>query len=96
MLRFAMGMLYALVGVPLFLVWGRGQAEAQIDKMQAAVFNSPGTEAPVPPSVVMAGAGLLAGYGAWSALWGLKGVARWSALLLGAALGLFVYSERNR
>ncbi len=38
----------------LFLRWARDQSEGQIDKMQSAVFNSPGAEAPIPIRVFVA------------------------------------------
>jgi len=43
----------------LYLDWGRGQAERQIDKMQEAAFDTPGVEPLVTPPVMLAGVGLI-------------------------------------
>jgi hypothetical protein len=63
--------------------------------MQAAVFNSPGTEAPVPPAVVLGGIGLLLGYGLWGRLLRLSGGWRGLAMLLGAPLGVAIFALRQ-
>jgi hypothetical protein len=67
---------------PFLLRWGRNQAEEQIDKMQAAVFNSPGAEAPIPTAVV-------------GSLLGLSGWQKALSLLLGGAAGAanFYYAD---
>ena len=62
MLRLLFTFAYPLFLTPLYLDWSRRQTEDQIDKMQAAAFNTPGMEAPVPPLVIVAGIGLLFGY----------------------------------
>ncbi len=46
--------------LPFYLQWGSARIEGQIDRMQEAVFNSPGTEAPIPPAVLIGGAALAA------------------------------------
>jgi hypothetical protein len=48
--------------LPVLAAWGQEQTEQQIDKMQEAAFNTPGAEAPVPGTVLAAGAGLLVGH----------------------------------
>ena len=58
-MRFLASTLLASGVFALFLRWARSQSEGQIDKMQEAVFNSPGVEAPVPPRVFVAAFGLL-------------------------------------
>lgn len=95
MIRFLLCLLYPFLLIPLYLDWSRAQAEGQIDKMQAAVFNTPGSEAPVPPAVVIGGVGLLAGYGLWARLLRLPGWARLLAMLLGAPLGVAVFVYRQ-
>lgn len=54
-MRFLAGMVYIGALLPLYLQWSRGEAERQIDRMQTAVFNSPGAEAPITPAVVIGG-----------------------------------------
>jgi hypothetical protein len=95
MIRFILCLLYPLLLIPLYLDWSRAQAEGQIDKMQQSVFNTPGSEAPVPPVVVIGGVGLLAGYGLWARLLRLPGWARFLAMLLGAPLGVAVFTYRQ-
>jgi len=84
--------------VPFLLRWGRNEAEGQIDKMQAAVFNSPGTEAPIPTVVVMAGAGLVAGHWLVGSLLRLPGWQKALALVIGGAVGAtnFYYTDLKR
>lgn len=62
MVRFFFGSLYLAALLPLYMIWSREQVERQIDRMQAAVFNSPGAESPVTPAVVVGGITLLAGH----------------------------------
>ena len=62
MANFILSTLYTALLLPFFLRWGRQQAEAQIDKMQESVFNTPGAEAPVPPLVLVGGLGLIASH----------------------------------
>jgi hypothetical protein len=94
MIRFLLCLLYPVLLIPLYLDWSRRAAEGQIDKMQAAVFNSPGAEAPIPPAVIVAGVGLLLGYGLWGRLLGQPGGRRWAAMLLGAPLGVALMARR--
>jgi hypothetical protein len=96
MLAFWLAVAYPLLTLPPFVAWTRRQIEGQIDKMQAAVFNTPGTEAPVPPGVVMAGLGWLLGYAAVTAGLGVKGWRRGAALALGAGLGSAMIALRAR
>ena len=91
MIRRLLVFAYPLLLVPLYLEWSRKQAEAQIDKMQRAVFNTPGAESPVPPPVVLAGVGLLGGYGILTWLVGVKGWPRLLALVVGAPLGVALF-----
>ncbi len=96
MIRFLICLLYPLLLTPIYLTWGRDQAETQIDKMQQAVFNTPGSEAPIPPAVIVGGIGLLAGYGLLGWMLRLPGWARFVGLLLGLPLGVAVYLVRQR
>jgi hypothetical protein len=59
MLRFILSTIYLAALLPLYLLWSRQQIEAQLDKMQAAVFNSPGVESPITPAIVVGGITLL-------------------------------------
>lgn len=59
MLKLFFGSLYLASLLPLYMIWSREQAERQIDKMQEAVFNSPGAESPLTPAVVVGGITLL-------------------------------------
>lgn len=59
MLKFLLSALYLAALLPMYLVWSQEQAERQIDKMQEAVFNSPGAEAPITPAIVVGGITLL-------------------------------------
>lgn len=58
-IRIGASILYLASLLPLYLQWSKQQAEGQIDKMQEAVFNSPGAEATITPSVVTGGVTLL-------------------------------------
>ncbi|HXF62426.1 MAG TPA: hypothetical protein VNK95_12470 [Caldilineaceae bacterium] len=95
MIRFLLCLAYPVLLVPLYLSWSRSQAEAQIDKMQRAVFNTPGAEAPLPPVVLIGGLGLMAGYGLAARILGLPGWQRFLAIALGLPLGVAVYSLRQ-
>lgn len=95
MLRFLLSLAYPVLLTPLYLDWSRGQAEAQIDKMQRSVFNTPGAEAPVPATVLMGGVGLLVGYGLWTGLLGQRGWRRAVGLVLGVPLGVTIFSLRQ-
>jgi hypothetical protein len=96
MFKFILSLLYPAVLLPLFLRWGGQQAEGQIDKMQAAVFNTPGAEAPVPPKVLLGGGMLIVGHlFVARALLQQKGWQAWLGLLLGSALGVGLYLAKN-
>ena len=87
MLNFLASTLIAALGVTAFLNWGSRQAEHQIDQMQAAAFNTPGTVAPIPPQVVAGGLGLLLGHFVAARLLGVRGGQAILSLLLGSAVG---------
>ncbi len=93
--RFLLTLAYPIFVTPLYLDWSRRQAEQQIDKMQQAVFNTPGAEAPLPPRVLVAGLGVTTGYALWSRLLGIR--RGWSvlALVLGAPVGAAIFVLRQ-
>lgn len=95
MLRFLIVVAYPLLLVPLYLEWSRKQAENQIDKMQRAVFNTPGAEAPVPPLVIGVGALLLAGYWLVARLFGVQNWLSALAMLVGAPAGVAIFTQRQ-
>jgi hypothetical protein len=94
-IRVLLVLAYPIFVIPFYLDWSRDQAESQIDKMQAAVFNSPGMEAPVPPPVLGVGALLMVGYWLLTRLCGVRGWARALALLLSAPVGVAIYTQRQ-
>ena len=59
-MQFWASVLTTLSVIPFWLRWGLDQSERQIDKMQEAVFNSPGSQSPVTPPIILA-SGVLAG-----------------------------------
>lgn len=61
-IRIGASILYLTALLPLYLQWSKQQAERQIDKMQEAVFNSPGAESPITPAVVAGGVTLLSSH----------------------------------
>jgi hypothetical protein len=81
------------LAIPFYLKWGRDQSEQQIDKMQAAVHGTPGAETPIPPAILLGGAGLLAGHLLLSRLLGLRFRGSFVSLLaaLGAGFGFYFY-----
>lgn len=95
MLKFIVSTLYTALLLPVFLRWGRQQAEAQIDKMQESVFNTPGAEAPLPPLVLIGGIGLISSHFFLGRRGlGLKG---WQILLslgLGLLIGVSIFLNR--
>jgi hypothetical protein len=95
MLRLLVALAYPIFLIPLYLDWSRGQAEDQIDKMQQAVFNSPGAEAPVPPPVVVGGALLLLGYWGVTRLFGVRGWQRFWGVVIGAPIGVAIFTQRQ-
>ena len=98
-MRFWASVLTTLSVIPLWLRWGLDQSEQQIDKMQEAVFNSPGTQAPVTPPVLLATGALLSAH----LLLGLAifRLSFWRTLLsllvsLAAGIGIFLlFLQRN-
>ena len=95
MLRFLIVFAYPILLVPLYLEWSRRQAESQIDKMQRSVFNSPGMEAPVPPLVVAGGGLLLVGYWLLTKIVGASGWLRAMGALVGAPVGVAIFTQRQ-
>jgi hypothetical protein len=96
MIKFLLSLLYSALSLSFFLGWARQRAEGQIDKMQDAVFNTPGAEAPVPPDVVMGGIGLVATH----FIFGQKvlGLAGWQSFLsfgLGIVAGVAIYLQQK-
>ncbi len=95
MLRVFVAFAYPIFLIPLYLDWGRRQAEGQIDKMQRSVFNSPGTEAPVPPPVLVGGVLLLLGYWGVTRLFGVQARLRALGALLGTPVGVAIFWQRQ-
>ena len=95
MLRILITFAYPIFLVPLYLDWSRRQAESQIDKMQRAVFNTPGAEAPVPPSVLFGGMLLLAGYWGVTRLLGVKGWLAALGAIAGGPVGVAIFTQRE-
>jgi len=87
-LKFILNTLYTALLLPLYLKWSRQQIESQIDKMQEAVFNTPGVEAPVPAPVLLGGIALIGGH-LWLGQRGLRlrGWQTMSSLVLGSLIG---------
>ncbi|MEZ4708425.1 MAG: hypothetical protein R3A44_14530 [Caldilineaceae bacterium] len=98
-MRFWASVLTTLSVIPFWLRWGLDQSERQIDKMQEAVFNSPGSQAPVTPPVLLASGVLAAGH-LFLGL-ALFRLGFWRTLLsflvsLAAGVGLFLmFLQRN-
>lgn len=61
-IRIGASILYLAALLPLYLQWSKQQTERQIDKMQQAVFNSPGAEASITPAMVAGGVTLLSSH----------------------------------
>ena len=95
MLRWLFAFAYPIFLTPFYLEWSRGQTEGQIDKMQAAAFNTPGTESPVPAPVLVGGAGLLIGFWLRTRLLGVRGWTRALAVLLGVPVGVAIFTQRQ-
>lgn len=96
MSRFLVSFIANTVAWFAFFDWSRLQAEGQIDQMQKAAFDTPGAEAPIPPSVVAAGAGVLLGQLLLTRLLGLGAWGRWLSLLLGSAAGAAILAAKFR
>jgi UDP-N-acetylmuramyl pentapeptide phosphotransferase/UDP-N-acetylglucosamine-1-phosphate transferase len=91
--RFLINTFVTALVLPFYLKWSRDQAEGQIDKMQKAVHGTPGAESPVPPPVLLGGAGILAGHWLLSRLFGLRFWQAFLSLLLaiGAGFGFYFF-----
>ncbi len=87
MLKFIAMTLSTAACLRLYLGWSRRQAEAQIDEMQRAAFNTPGAAPPIPATVVVAGAGLVGGYLLLARLLGQPGRQAALSLLLAGIVG---------
>lgn len=87
--------LWALL-LPPFLRWGRAQAEFQIDKMQHAVFNSPGSEAPIPPPVAITGLTLLSIHNVASRWLGIRGPLWVLSLITGSLVGMIWFLNKRK
>lgn len=95
MLNFLLSLLYSAVSLSFFWEWAQGRAEGQIDKMQDAVFNTPGAEAPVPPDVVLGGVGLLATHFVLGKLLKLSGWQSFLSLVLGIGVGVALVQRKG-
>jgi hypothetical protein len=98
MFRFLFSTFVTALILPFYLKWGRNQAENQLDKMQRGVHGTPGVEAPVPPVVMLGGAGLLAGHWLLTRLLRLR---FWQSFLslvvaIGAGFGFYFYGTTRK
>lgn len=94
MLKFILSTLATATALPALLFWARGRAEGQIDKMQDAVFNTPGAESPVTPDVALAGAGFVsAHFVLGQKVLGLRGWQTILSLLLGIGIGIGLFFQ---
>lgn len=97
MIRFLAHALTLAFLTPLYLSWSKGQSDAQIDKMQRAVFNTPGSEAPIPAKVVAGGALLIsAHFLSGSSAFRLKGWQIALTTLLGMVGGVVLFALRGK
>jgi hypothetical protein len=94
MIRFLLNTLFTTLAAAAFLDWGRGQSETQLDKMQQKAHFTPGSEAPVPPPVILAGAALLSGQLLMGGLLRLRAWQKLLSLLLGSAAGVVLFLAR--
>jgi hypothetical protein len=85
------------LAVPFYLKWSREQSEGQIDKMQAAVHGTPGAEPPIPPAVLLGGAGLLAAHWLLARLFGLRFFGTFVSLLaaIGSGFGFYFFGASD-
>jgi hypothetical protein len=91
MIRFLVSTtLYAGIAA-LYLRWGGDQVRRQMTRMQDAAFNTPGTEAPIPPTVFLSGILVFSGQ-TWFASKVLKlgRVKTVLSLLIGSGVGLMI------
>jgi hypothetical protein len=91
--RFLLNTFLTALAIPIYLKWSRDQAEGQIDKMQRGVHGTPGVESPVPPVVMLGGAGMLAGHWLLSRILGLQFWQTFLSLLaaIGAGFGFYFF-----
>lgn len=97
MIRFLAHILTLSLLTPLYLSWSKVQSESQIDKMQRAVFNSPGSEAPIPASVMFGGA-MLIGSHFWTGTTAFR-LKSWQialTTLFGFAGGILLFLLRSK
>ena len=79
-----------------FLGWARKETEGQISKMQDAAFNTPGAEAPVPTSVVLAVFGVISGHFALCRIFRLSRLQSIVSLLLAFAFAAVLLLRPRR
>jgi hypothetical protein len=94
MFKFIAGVLYTTCLIPLYLQWSQTQVEEQINRMQEAVFNSPGMESPITPSIVVGGITLLTSHMVIARrVLQLSQFQAFSSMLLGGALGFLGWQQ---
>lgn len=93
-MKFLFSIAFLAVLVPFYLIWGRRQAEAQIDKMQKDAFDTPGAEAPVPSTILLAGAALVGSHFFWCRLIGLRAWQAVGSLIVGVTIGISTFVWR--
>ncbi len=94
MVKFILSTLATAAALPALLSWAQGRAEGQIDKMQDAVFNTPGAESPVTPDVALAGVGFVsAHFVLGQKVLGLRGWQTILSLLLGIGIGIGLFFQ---
>lgn len=95
-MRFLLSMLPLGLTIPFFLQWGISQSEKQIDKMQASAFDTPGTESPIPPYLILCSAGLVGTHFLiGSSLLGMKKSTTFFSLMLSIVLGCSAFFFTN-
>jgi hypothetical protein len=94
--KFLLSLLYSTVGLSFFWGWAQRRAEGQLDKMQDAVFNTPGAEAPVPPDVLLGGVGLIATHFVFGQkVLKLTGWQTFLSFVLGIGVGTALFVQRK-
>ena len=96
MFRFLLSVILNALAWFAFFDWSRQQAEGQIDQMQKAAFDTPGTEAPIPPVVVIVGAGVALAQLLLTRILGLGTWGRWLSLLLSGTTGAAILAAKLR
>jgi len=91
MIRIFFATLLTAALLPIYLRWSRTQAERQIDKMQAAAFDTPGAESPVTPTVLGGGVALLLAHLIGSRLLRLNAWRTVMSLVLGLTVGTGIF-----